>query len=91
MSTIEMNDIYQISEGVKSREESFGLLIVSKTTPAMSLNHDAKTVWELIDGVKNVSDIITLVAQKYESNDVQDNVVEILNGFLQIKLITQKL
>jgi len=91
MSTIEMNDIYQISEGVKSREESFGLLIVSKTTPAMCLNHDAKTVWELIDGVKNVFDIITLVSQKYESNKVQDNVVEILNGFLQIKLITQKL
>lgn len=91
MSTIEMNDVCQISEGVKSREESFGLLIVSKTTPAMSLNHDAKTVWELIDGVKTVSEIIAIIAQKYESNDVQDNVVEILNGFLQIKLITQKL
>ncbi|TCX53567.1 PqqD family protein [Dehalobacter sp. 14DCB1] len=91
MSTIEMNNIYQISEGVKSREESFGLLIVSKTTPAMSLNHDAKAVWELIDGVKTVSEIVTIVAQQYEGNDVKDNVVEILNGFLQIKLITQKL
>jgi len=90
--TIEKNKIYRISEGVKSREESFGLLIVSKTTPAMSLNHDAKVVWELIDGVKTVSEIVKIVAQQYEaSNNVKDNLVEILNGFLQIKLITQKL
>lgn len=90
MSTIEMNNIYQISDGVKSRKESFGLLIVSKTTPAMSLNHDAKAVWDLIDGVNTVSEIVTILAQQYESNDIQDNVIEILNGFLQINLITQK-
>ncbi len=90
MSAIEMNNVYQISEGVKSRDESFGLLIVSKTTPAMSLNHDAKAVWELIYGVKNVSEIVTIIAHQYDSNNVKDNVIEILNGSLQIKLITQK-
>lgn len=90
MNTIEINNIYRISDGVKSREESFGLLLVSKTTPAMSLNHDAKDVWNLIDGVKTVSEIVKILEQQYESNDVHDNIIEILNGFLQINLITQK-
>lgn len=90
MKALEKSCIYRISEGVKSREESFGLLIVSRKAPAMSLNNDAKTVWNLIDGERTVSDIIASISDQYVNGDVEERVLEIMNGFLRIELITTK-
>mgnify|MGYP001497917794 CR=1 FL=1 len=79
--------VYKIANGVRAREESFGLLIVSKTTPALSLNPDGKNVWSLIDGSNTVNDIINKVAGQYQSNSVEEKVIKLLEGFESLKLI----
>ena len=73
------------SEGVKAREESFGLLIVSKSTPALSLNHDGKFLWNLIDGNKTVGEMIALANKKYGC-DCEKKVLELLKSFLDLKI-----
>ena len=85
---LELSNIFKIAEGVRARNEDFGLLIVSKTTPAMSVNMDGKFVWELIDGKNSLSDIISKVNEEYELKDVKKNVCAIIDGFLQLNLIS---
>lgn len=84
-----MNDltIYRFVEGVKSREEKFGLLIVSKTTPALSLNKDGQFVWMLINGENTVKDIINEISKRYKSDSVREKVIKLLKGFEKLKLI----
>lgn len=60
--------VYRLANGVKAREESFGLLIVSKSTPALSLNEDGKIVWMMIDGKNSVKNIIDEISKKYNSH-----------------------
>lgn len=79
--------IYKIADGVRTREEHFGLLIVSKTTPALSLNYDGKVVWELIDGKNTVEDIINKISKSYQSNSIEEKVEQLLEGFENLKLI----
>lgn len=87
MDSINKNLVLNVSEGVRAREEEFGLLVVSKTTPAMSLNMDSKFVWNLIDGVNTVGNIIDGVKDEYKTDNVEENVYAILNGFMQLKLV----
>ncbi|MDT8716078.1 PqqD family peptide modification chaperone [Clostridium sp. 19966] len=89
MNCIDKNLLLKVADGVRAREEEFGLLIVSKTTPAMSLNMDSKFVWNLIDGINTVGNIIDKVKVEYEADDVEENVYAILNGFMQLKLVHQ--
>ena len=44
MEEFDMDTIFVFAEGVKTREEDFGLLVISKTTPALSLNIDSKFI-----------------------------------------------
>ena len=73
--------VYRLVEGVKAREESFGLLIVSKSTPALSLNEDGKVVWELINGKNSVNDMIDEVSKQYDKVSVREKVIELVEGF----------
>lgn len=79
--------VYKLVEGVKAREESFGLLIVSKSTPALSLNKDGKAVWMMINGENSVKDIIDEVSKQYNSESVRGKVIELMEGFEKLNLI----
>ncbi len=79
--------VYRLVEGVKAREESFGLLIVSKSTPALSLNEDGKVVWELINGKNSVNDMIDEVSKQYDKVSVREKVIELVEGFEKLNLI----
>jgi len=81
------DEIYRISDGVRTREEDFGLLIVSKSTPALALNEDMKIVWDLIDGKTTCEKIISAVKAKYTESDVNSKVAEIFDTLIKIKLI----
>jgi hypothetical protein len=74
-------------EGVKAREERFGLLIVSKSTPALSLNEDGKVVWALINGKNSVNDMIDEVSKQYDTASVREKVIELIEGFEKLNLI----
>lgn len=79
--------VYRLAEGVKAREESFGLLIVSKSTPALSLNEDGKVVWALINGKNSVKDMIDEVSKQYDIASVREKVTELIEGFEKLNLI----
>lgn len=79
--------VYRLVEGVKAREESFGLLIVSKSTPALSLNEDGKVVWALINGKNSVKDMIDEVSKQYDIASVREKVIELVEGFEKLNLI----
>lgn len=84
---IQNDTIFAYAEGVKSRTEEFGLLIVSKTTPALSLNMDSKFVWELIDGKRTVSEIVDAVMAEYHNDVVQEGVPHLLDRLLNLGLL----
>ena len=67
---IEINDglIPFINDGVKARQETYGLLIVSKRTPILNLNEDSAALWIAMDGTKKIHEIVALM------NDGIDNV-----------------
>lgn len=79
--------VYKLVEGVKAREESFGLLIVSKSTPALSLNEDGKNVWTMINGENTVKEIIDELSKQYKADSVRDKVIELVEGFEKLNLI----
>ena len=57
----EINDqmVPIINNGVKARQEAYGLLIVSKRTPILNLNEDSAILWNSIDGTKSIHAIVS--------------------------------
>jgi methyltransferase-like protein len=87
MKTIKHEAVYKIADGVRARDESFGLLVISRTTPALSLNTDSKFVWNLLDGTRTVEDIIKAVHSEYSGNDVEENIETLLINLIKLGLI----
>ena len=81
--------IYRITEGVRVRDESFGLLVVSKLAPALALNPDMKNVWYMIDGKSSYGDILSAVENLYPGVSVEPKVSEIFEKLLQLGLINR--
>ena len=79
--------VFSFSEGVKAREEDFGLLVVSKSTPALSLNQDSKFVWNLIDGEKCVSDILSALEKEYQEDGLENLLFQTLESLYNLGLI----
>ena len=82
-----LNEIYRISDGVRTRKEDFGLLVISKTTPALALNDDMKIVWNLIDGKTTCKDILSAVRTQYTGSDIDSKFIEIFDTLIKIGLI----
>jgi hypothetical protein len=87
METINRNAVYEIAGDVRIREETFGLLVVSKRTPAVSLNMDSKSVWDLLDGKRTVDDVIQIILEEYEEKTVEKNIMALLAQLLELGLI----
>lgn len=81
------NEVYRVAEGTRVREEDFGLLLVSKTTPALALKDDMKAVWELIDGKNNCEQIVSAVKAQYPGSHVESKIAEIFDILVKIGLI----
>ncbi len=81
--------VFDVAEGVKTRTEDFGLLVVSKATPALSFNKDAMAVWELCNGTNTVNTIIKIIQESYQDEGVETLVIETLDNFLKLGLIKQ--
>lgn len=58
--------IPKISNGVKAREETFGLLLVSKRTPILVLNQDSEMIWKYFDGNNSVEKIAREVNEQID-------------------------
>jgi methyltransferase-like protein len=87
MKTIKHEAVYKITDGVRARDESFGLLVVSRTTPALALNMDSKFVWNLLDGNRTVENIIKAVRNEYNGDDVEKNIETLLTDLVKLGLI----
>lgn len=79
--------IYCVAQDVRTREEAFGLLIVSKTTPALALNEDMKAVWELINGKNSYGKIVSLLQAQYPDTDISSKIKEVFDILLKLELI----
>ena len=77
--------VLRLSDGVKGREEKFGLLIISRTTPALCLNTDGKFVFNMIDGQRSIAEIIGATNEEYEG-DAREKVYELLQSFVDLQL-----
>lgn len=85
---MQLNEVYCLSDGIRAREEEFGLLVVAKSIPALSLNKDMKVVWDLIDGKNTCADIIAAVKNKYPtSNNVEAKITKIFDLLSKLNLI----
>ena len=89
MEILKNETVYKITEGVRTREESFGLLVVSKQKPALSLNTDSEFVWKLIDGNNTVLDIVKRVLEEFSENNTEKRVETFLCNLLKLGLIEE--
>ncbi len=65
---ISMESVPKISDNVKARKETFGLLLVSKRTPILALNEDSMEIWNHFDGVKSVEEIAQEINSELETD-----------------------
>lgn len=79
--------VFAFAEGVKAREEDFGLLVVSKSTPALSLNNDSKYVWNLIDGKRSVSEILSIMKEDYQEDRLEELLFQTLSSLCNLGLL----
>ena len=84
------NAIYLIADGVHHREEKFGLMIISKTTPVLLFNDDMKLVWNLLYNGASYVQIIDAVKAQHVNLDVESKVDEIIDTLIRIGLIYDK-
>ena len=70
-----------IKDGIKVREETFGMLLVSKRTPILALNSDSALIWGMIDGKRNISEIANTINSDRGCED-SDN-IEIVKCFVK--------
>jgi hypothetical protein len=81
------NNVYRIADGVRVRDEDFGLLVVSKSTPALALNDDMKLAWNLIDSVNSVNDISAALGEMYPGIDIASIVRDVFDKLIKLNLI----
>lgn len=84
---MKVNEVYQVADDIRVREEEFGLLLVSKITPALALNKDMKVVWELIDGKRTCGQIVSEVKSQFVGENIEAKIAEAIDSLAKIGLI----
>lgn len=84
---MKINEIYRVADDVRVREEEFGLLLVSKITPALALNNDMKIVWELIDGKRTCGQIVSEVKSQFVGENIEEKIAEAIDSLAKVGLI----
>ena len=86
---IKLTSVPFYAEGIKAREEHFGMLLVSKRTPILTLNDDSTAIWRKIDGLKEVSTIVSELKNEYScpENELEASVLAFLDNCQKLGLI----
>ena len=92
MAVVRINGVYHPSENVVAREIEGELIIVPLTSgfgdledELYSLNETGRAIWRLLDGERNLAQVVDLLAAEYQApvDKIQQDVVglvEILVG-----------
>lgn len=86
---IELTSIPAYEDGIKTRNENFGLIVISKHTPILTMNYDSTAIWKMIDGERNVSSIISSLQKEYDcpEDEIKQAVIDFLDNCYKIGLI----
>lgn len=86
---VKLTSIPVCAEGIKTRNEAFGMLLVSKRTPILTLNDDSTAIWRKLDGTRDVSAIITELKNEYDcpENELKGAVISFLDSCNKLGLI----
>lgn len=81
--------IPRANDGVKVRNEEFGLLVVSKRTPILSLNKDSALIWNYMDGEMTIAQIAYAVNDSIDGEMSQNTkiVTEFFKNCYELGLI----
>ncbi len=77
---IKLTSVPVCVDGIKTRSEAFGMLIVSKRTPILTLNDDSTAIWRKLDGEKDVLTIVSELKNEYDCSE--DELVATVVTFL---------
>lgn len=86
---VKLTSIPVCADGIKTRNETFGMLLVSKRTPILTLNDDSTSIWQKIDGVRDVSAIVTELKNEYDcpENELEATVISFMDSCYKLGLI----
>lgn len=86
---VKMTSIPIGAEGIKTRIESFGMLLVSKRTPILTLNNDSTAIWRKLDGKRDVSAIVSELKNEYNcpESELETTVLSFLDNCHKLGLI----
>lgn len=86
---VKLTSIPVCADGIKTRNEAFGMLLVSKRTPILTLNDDSTAIWRKIDGTRNISTIVTELKNEYDcpENELEGAVISFLDSCYKLGLI----
>lgn len=93
MYNLDLESVLIINSSTKTREEDFGLLVVSRTAPAMCLNQDAISVWNLCDGKRTLQEIINELTHdlpEEEKSVAENKIKNVVGQLLQFNLLMIK-
>ena len=74
---IKDNMIPFVCDGIKVRKEDFGLLIVSKRTPILTMNEDSTLIWNSIDGNSSISQISQKLNKEIDGDESNNKTIMI--------------
>ena len=86
---IKTTNIPVYAEDIKTRKEKFGMLLVSKRTPILTLNDDSSAIWQKIDGQRDVFSIISELKKEYDcpQKELEFTVLTFLDNCYKLGLI----
>lgn len=83
--------VLNINSSARTREESFGIMVASRTAPAVCLNKDTNLIWNLCDGKNTLKTVIDKLTQDFpEENkkEIENKIINVVTTLLNFNLLT---
>jgi hypothetical protein len=93
MSTLTLDSVLVIGDSVRVREESFGILVVSRNAPSLCMNKDAIVIWGLCDGNHKLRDIILKLTDSFTDTakkEAEKKILRVINTLFKHRLLIAK-
>lgn len=74
--------------GAMCRQEQFGAMLVAGNLPILSLNEDARRIWELCDGKRTVAEIEAVLGEEFVAEGLRERMLEFFHYCLDNGLLT---
>lgn len=86
---VKLTSIPVCADDIKTRGETFGMLLISKRTPILTLNDDSTAIWRKLDGARDVSSIVSELKNDYDcpENELEETVLSFLDSCHKLGLI----